>query len=34
MLKGAEATCVDIATEMRKGLRLEDMLNFNLLRNF
>ena len=34
MLKGAEATCVNIATEMKKGLRLEDMLNFNLFRDF
>ena len=33
-LKGVEATCVEIATEMRKCFRLKDMLNFNVLRKF
>ena len=33
-IKGAEATCVEIATEMKKCLRLKDMLNFNVLWNF
>ena len=31
VIKGAEATCVEIATEMKKCLRLRDMLNFNIL---
>ena len=31
---GAEATCVEIATEMQKYFRLKDMLNFNVLWNF
>ena len=30
-IKGAEATCVRIATEMKKCFRLKDMLNFNIL---
>ena len=30
-LKSAEATCVMIATEMKKCFRLKDMLNFNVL---
>ena len=30
-LKGAQATCVEIATEMKKGFRLKEMLNFNAL---
>ena len=30
-LKGAEATCVKIATEMKKCSRLEEMANFNVL---
>ena len=29
-LKGTEATCVEIATEMKKFFRLKDMLNFNI----
>ena len=29
--KGAEATCVKIASEMKKCFRLKDMLNFNVL---
>ena len=33
-LKGAEATCVDIATEIKKCFRLKELLNFNILRNF
>ena len=33
-LKGAGATCVEIATEMKKCFRLKDMLNFNILWNF
>ena len=28
-IKGADATCVEIATEVEKGFRLRDMLNFN-----
>ena len=28
--KGAEATCVDIATQMKKCFRLKDMLHFNI----
>ena len=32
--KGAEATCVKIATEMKKCVRLKDMLNLNVLWNF
>ena len=31
VIKGAEATCVEIATEMKKCFRLRDMLNFNIL---
>ena len=30
-LKGAEATCVKIATEMKKCSRLKEMANFNVL---
>ena len=30
-LKGAEATCVKIATEMKKCSRLKEMSNFNVL---
>ena len=30
-VKGAEATCVEIAIEMKKCYRLKDMLNFNVL---
>ena len=33
-LKSAEATCVEIATEMQKRFRLKDMVNFNVLRNY
>ena len=29
-LKGAEATCVEMTTEMKKCSRLKDMLKFNL----
>ena len=29
--KGAEATCVEIASEMKKYFKLKDMLNFNVL---
>ena len=32
--KHAEATCVEIATEMKKCFRLKDMLNFNILWKF
>ena len=31
LLKSAEATCVEIASEMKKCFRLKDMLNFNIL---
>ena len=31
--KGVEATCVEIATVMKKSFKLKDMLNFNVLRN-
>ena len=31
LLKGAEATYVEITTEMKKCFRLKDMLNFNVL---
>ena len=34
LLKGAEATCVEIANVMKKCSRLKDMPNFNLLQNF
>ena len=30
-VKGAEATCVEIAREMKKCFRLKNMLNFNVL---
>ena len=30
-LKGAEATCMELASEMKKCFRLKDMLNFNVL---
>ena len=30
-VKGTEATCVEIASEMKKCFRLKDMLNFNVL---
>ena len=30
-VKGAKATCVEIASEMKKCSRLKDMLNFNIL---
>ena len=30
-LKGAETTCVKIATEMKKCSRLKEMANFNVL---
>ena len=30
-IKSAEATCVEIATEMKKCFKLKDMLNFNIL---
>ena len=30
-LKGAEATCVKIATEIKKCSRLKEMSNFNVL---
>ena len=33
-IKGAEATCVEIATEMKKCFTLKDMLNFNIPWNF
>ena len=33
-VKGPEATCVEIATEMKKCFRLKDMLNFNIAWNF
>ena len=33
-LKGAEATCVEIAGEMKKCFKLKDKLNFNILWNF
>ena len=33
-IKGTEATCVEIATEMKKFFRLKDMLNFNIPWNF
>ena len=29
-IKGTEATCVEIATEMKKYFRLKDLLNFNV----
>ena len=29
-IKGAEATCVEAATKMKKCFRLKDMLNFNI----
>ena len=29
--KGAEATCVKIATKMKKSSRLKEMSNFNVL---
>ena len=29
--KGAEATCVEIATEMKKCFRLKHLLNLNVL---
>ena len=29
--KGAEATCVKIATETKKSSRLKEMFNFNVL---
>ena len=32
-VKGAEATCVETASEMKKCFRLKDMLNFNVLWN-
>ena len=31
LIKGVEATCVNIATEMKNSFRLKDMLNFNVL---
>ena len=31
LFKGAEATCVEIATEMKICFRLKDMLSFNVL---
>ena len=31
LLKSAEATCVEIVSEMKKCFRLKDMLNFNIL---
>ena len=34
LIKGAEATCVEIVTEMKKCFRLKDMLNFNIRWNF
>ena len=34
LIKGAEATCVEIVTEMKKCFRLKDMLNFNIPWNF
>ena len=33
-VKGPEATCVEIATEMKKCFRLKDTLNFNIAWNF
>ena len=33
-IKGAEATCVKIATEMNKCSRLKEMSNFNVPCNF
>ena len=30
-IKGAEATCVKIATDMKKCCRLKEMSNFNVL---
>ena len=29
-LKGTEATCVEMTTEMKKCFRLKDMLSFNI----
>ena len=34
LLKGAEATCVKISTEMKKCSRLKEMSNFDVLWNF
>ena len=31
LFKGAESTCVEISTEMKKCFGLKDMLNFNVL---
>ena len=31
LFKGAEATCVEISSEMKKCFRLKDILNFNVL---
>ena len=31
LFKGAEATCVKIATEMKKCSKLKEMSNFNVL---
>ena len=31
IIKGAEATCVKIATEMKKRSRLKEMSDFNVL---
>ena len=33
-IKSAEATCVEIASEIKKCFRLKNMLNFNILWNF
>ena len=31
MVKGTEATCVEIASETKKWFKLKDKLNFNVL---
>ena len=31
LIEGAEANCVEIATEMKKCFKLKDILNFNVL---
>ena len=34
VIEGAEATCVKIATEIKKSSRLKEMSNFNVLGSF
>ena len=34
MVKGTEATCVEIASETKKWFKLKDKLNFNVLWKF